>query len=151
MMTGVPEIDNEGFDVLCDISERLKIWIFGKALAGAKRGFHAWATKMWKTTPGVLHRCAKGTIGKPGEIAPPTTVYSSPIEAMGHRADKWQKIWSSPTFNPAEVFKSVGYVNLRAKKEELLELSVGVIRPAVASMIARKSKGAGLMGPVEVR
>eukprot|EP00959_Pyramimonas_sp_CCMP1952_P188135 3934221-Pyramimonas_sp.AAC.1 len=52
MMAVVTELDHNDYVVLCDISERFKIRTVGWALAEAKGGFRAWATKMWKSTPG---------------------------------------------------------------------------------------------------
>ncbi|CAK0804577.1 unnamed protein product, partial [Prorocentrum cordatum] len=130
MMTVVTETEDEDVDVSSYISERFKIRTIGMALAEAKTSFQAWATKkMWKSTLGVPHRCARGAIDEPGEIITPAPVFSFPNEVMDYRADKWQKVLSSPSFSPSKVLKGVEYVNLRAKKR----------------------KGADATGPVEVQ
>eukprot|EP00959_Pyramimonas_sp_CCMP1952_P121882 2548069-Pyramimonas_sp.AAC.1 len=69
--TATTETDDEEYDVSCGISERLKNRTVGKALAEARRGFQARATKMRKSTPGAPHRLARGTIDKPDEIVTP--------------------------------------------------------------------------------
>eukprot|EP00959_Pyramimonas_sp_CCMP1952_P040756 852258-Pyramimonas_sp.AAC.1 len=52
-------------------------------MTNAQRGLQAWATKMWAPTPGVLHRCARGTIDKLDEILTNTELLFTPQRSHG--------------------------------------------------------------------
>eukprot|EP00959_Pyramimonas_sp_CCMP1952_P161387 3374942-Pyramimonas_sp.AAC.1 len=67
----------------------------GRSLSKANKSFQQWVIRMWKTTPGVTHRCTRGVLDKADKIIGTDRVFASPTEMMDHRADKWQKAWSS--------------------------------------------------------
>eukprot|EP00959_Pyramimonas_sp_CCMP1952_P402996 8444341-Pyramimonas_sp.AAC.1 len=69
----------------------------GQALSKARRGHQSWVLKMWKSSPGVLHRHVKGDLKvKPAELTRGNDIYATPNNMMDLRADEWSDVWSDP-------------------------------------------------------
>eukprot|EP00959_Pyramimonas_sp_CCMP1952_P226042 4727120-Pyramimonas_sp.AAC.1 len=62
-----------------------------RSLSKANASSQQWVIRGWKTTPGVIHRCARGVLDKADEIIGADRVFASSTEMMDYRADKWQK------------------------------------------------------------
>eukprot|EP00959_Pyramimonas_sp_CCMP1952_P371614 7781574-Pyramimonas_sp.AAC.1 len=69
----------------------------GQALSKARRGYQSWVLKMWKSSPGVLHRHVKGDLKvKPAELIRGNDIYATPNNMIDLRADEWSDTWSDP-------------------------------------------------------
>ncbi|CAK0897887.1 unnamed protein product, partial [Prorocentrum cordatum] len=143
--------DDEEFDTILQQAESYKSRAIGLSLSKARKGFQAWATKMWKESPGILHRHVKGVPDKPDEIIADSKVFATPDEMMDKRADDWNEIWSDDTMVPAKIIDGLQYVMGRADTQDLEQLTAERMNSALGSMNGKKAKGVDAMGPIEVQ
>eukprot|EP00959_Pyramimonas_sp_CCMP1952_P311433 6517732-Pyramimonas_sp.AAC.1 len=90
MITMISDLDDAGFSDMQHMTNQFLNRAIGRSLSEANRSFQQRVIRMWKTTPGVIHRCARGVLDKADEIMGADRVFASPTEMMGHRADTWQ-------------------------------------------------------------
>ncbi|CAK0829291.1 unnamed protein product, partial [Prorocentrum cordatum] len=99
MVAVISELDDTGFSDLQQMTNQFLSRAIGRSLSKASKSFQLWMIRMWKSTPGVIHRYTRGVLDKADEIIVTDRVFGSPSDIMDHRADSWQKVWSSDSFS----------------------------------------------------
>ncbi|CAK0828547.1 unnamed protein product, partial [Prorocentrum cordatum] len=93
MVTMISELDDTDFSDLQQMTNQFLSRAIGRSLSKANKSFQQWVTRMWKSTPGVIHRYTRGVLDKDSELITADHVYqaassmnankSKGIDAMG--------------------------------------------------------------------
>ena len=141
LLAQLDQLDVEGVEAFSAATARLASRAAGRAQAQAGRQYAKWVATTWKTAQGLVHRQIKGEGPVPLETVQPGAIVANPRHQMMLRADRWDAVWSSPTFDESKLQSWLERTASRAREEELDPHDVPGVRRALQAISAKKAMG----------
>eukprot|EP00959_Pyramimonas_sp_CCMP1952_P082295 1719452-Pyramimonas_sp.AAC.1 len=93
----------------------------------ARKAYADWVRRMWRTSPGALHRHVRDPVAPRPEDATVETTASpiaanavaGPITTMANKSAKWGRIWSDAVDTPASITQALAAIRQKAVEEDI--------------------------------